>query len=119
VFSWFASTQPDGLEWSIARTTGHTELQTTQSALHGKLAAVQKQLGLLVGYKFPLNAKPLSSEVTPTRSVVPEETWPAVDPATSLAGVIGGGVTLALVLCLGYLFRRRTIRALPADRREN
>lgn len=108
LLSWFASAQPDGLEWSIARTTGHPELTSAESALHARLAAVQKKLALFADYKFDLNAEPGSTTApAKTDQGVAEEVWPAVDSSTSLAGVIGGLATLALVLGVGYLLRRR------------
>jgi CDP-diglyceride synthetase len=36
--------------------------------------------------------------------------WPDVKPGTSLAGVIGGAVTLALVMAVGFALRRRRSR---------
>lgn len=65
VLSWFASSKPDGLEWSIVHTTD--------------VAA----------------------------AVAEAPAWPAVDADASLAGVVGGTVTLALVLVVGYWLRRR------------
>ena len=38
---------------------------------------------------------------------LPRSVWPAVDADASLAGVIGGALTLALVLAVGYWLRRR------------
>lgn len=62
VGSWFASTQPDGLEWSIARTSGATE-QTdharswpavdTSTSLEGLLGAAAT-LSLILGIGFLL-----------------------------------------------------------------
>lgn len=113
VFSWFASVQPDGLEWSIARTTGHSELQATESALHARLSAVQKKLALFADYKFTLAAKPSTPEVAtrPGAGKVAKPVWPAVDAGTSLAGIIGGAATLTLVMGVGFLLRRRKARA--------
>jgi cobalt/nickel transport system permease protein len=36
-----------------------------------------------------------------------EEAWPAVDPGTSTAGVLGGLGTLLLVVTVAYLLRPR------------
>ena len=112
VFSWFASVQPDGLEWSIARTTGHPELPATESALHASLSAIQKKLALFEDYKFTLYAKPDTPDIATSSGAgkVAKQVWPAVDAGTSLAGIIGGAATLTLVLGLGYLLRRRKSR---------
>jgi len=106
--SWFASSQPDGLEWSIARTTRQAGLESPQSGLHAKLSEVQKSLSLLADYKFDLAAKPATPALAPALGqATPEAAWPAVDASTSLAGVIGGAATLALVLALGFVLRRK------------
>ncbi len=94
VLSWFASTQPDGLEWSIGKITGRTELTATESALHARLARWQQQLAVLPDYQFAGAAKDRPA-----------------DAARSLSGLIGGAVTFALVALLAYLFRRRSRRA--------
>jgi len=57
VVSWFASTHPDGLEWSIAKVTG--------------------------------------------KEVSPSEPWPAVNVGTSVSGIAGGFLTLALAILIG------------------
>jgi cobalt/nickel transport system permease protein len=108
VLSWFASSQPDGLEWSIAGTTGQAELQAPPSTLHTKLSSVQKSLSVFSNYKFDLTPKPSTPALAlAPDQATPQEVWPTVDTGTSLAGVIGGGATLVLVLALGYWLRRR------------
>jgi cobalt/nickel transport system permease protein len=108
VVSWFASSQPDGLEWSIARLTGSPEIAAGDSALHDRLSGIQKKTGLLADYKFPLDAIGLSAGTLPATAspVAAEETWPAVQASTSLAGVVGGLATLILVSLFGLLLRR-------------
>ncbi|MDI1246453.1 MAG: energy-coupling factor ABC transporter permease [Rhodoferax sp.] len=106
--SWFASSQPDGLEWSIARTTGHAGLASPHSKLHAKLSELQNSLSLFVDYKLKLTSTPAAAAVVPaTGQVTPQEAWPAGDASTSLAGLIGGVVTFTLVLALGYVLRRK------------
>lgn len=100
VFSWFASSQPDGLEWSIARVTGQQELTAEGSELHAQLAALRAKTTVFPDYA-PIEAD------APTEPGAAEPAWPAVDGGTSLAGVVGGGATLALVLLLGWVIRRR------------
>jgi len=65
VLSWFASTQPDGLEWSIAHAAG-----------------------------------------VPVVHADPPAPWPDVDPGISLTGMIGGSLTLLLVMGVGFGLRR-------------
>ena len=51
-FSLFASERPDGLEWSIDRTTGGKELKMEEEGVHGAVAALQEKLAFLPGYTF-------------------------------------------------------------------
>ena len=43
IFSWFASSHPDGLEWSIFKTSGTGELTTPAKGVHSKLSVIQKR----------------------------------------------------------------------------
>jgi cobalt/nickel transport system permease protein len=111
--SWFASSHPDGLEWSIERATGQTELAAPPSEAHAKLFAWQTATALFKDYTWDLQEKPASSllktGVGDSKSIA-EAVWPAIDAGTSLAGIVGGVLTLVLVLGVGYLLRRRTTR---------
>jgi hypothetical protein len=46
-------------------------------------------------------------------TTTPAAPWPAIEAATSLAGLAGAGATLLLVLTLAWLLRRRTRRVHP------
>jgi cobalt/nickel transport system permease protein len=97
--SWFASTQPDGLEWSVARAAGGELAPSTQPGLHARLANAQRRTAWFAGYDLPSFGVPSAA---PRR-----ETWPDVKPGTSLAGVVGGTTTLALIVAVGWALRRR------------
>ena len=73
ILSWFASPQPDGLEWSLARAA---RFEQRKPAVPSAPAA-----------------------------------WPDVAAGTSVDGVVGGMVTLALVLAVGLALRSRRARA--------
>lgn len=111
--SWFASSHPDGLEWSIERVTGQTEIAAPTSEVHTKLSAWQSATALIKDYTWNFQGKstpsPLKTSVDKSKSVA-EPDWPTVDAGTSLAGVVGGLLTLGLVLGVSYLLRRRTTR---------
>ncbi len=102
VASWFASTDPDGLEWSIARTAGKEEVAGREDGVHGNLADLQAKTAFLPDYGFK----------APERDAPPAETWPAVSAGTSLSGIVGGAMTLALACLIGIALRAR-----PALRR--
>jgi cobalt/nickel transport system permease protein len=100
VVAWFASSRPDGLEWSIGRVTGREEFEGTGRGLPGRLSQVQEKTALLPDYTLPSREgdRPARQEGA---------SWPAVDPGTSLAGVVGALLTLALAVLLGFVFSRR------------
>jgi cobalt/nickel transport system permease protein len=107
LLSWFASSNPDGLEWSIARVTGKPDIETDSTSVHQTLAKWQHQIAAMPDYKFALPTHPRSDAPDSAKS---EEAWPAVDAGTSLAGVLGGLGTLVLVTGIGYLLRPRRAR---------
>lgn len=109
-FAWFASTRPDGLEWSIAGVTGSEELPAAeQPGIKAGLATLQKRLAFLPDYGFPVvaeSAAPAQGEE--------KVAWPAVDRGTSTAGLVGGLMTLALAGVVGVALRRgRQTRRAP------
>lgn len=99
VLSWFAATDPDGLEWSIEKAAGTPELAAPDTGVHAWLKALQDKAALLPDYDFPRTAQAAAPEAP--------EHWPAIAPGTSLAGVVGGAVTLALAWGIALALRRR------------
>jgi cobalt/nickel transport system permease protein len=104
VLSWFASTHPDGLEWSIAGTSGQEELEAPEG-IHQVFADIQKVTAFLpdYGFKAPEEEKPAGAEAE-------NGAWPAVSGGTSVSGLVGGSLTLALAVITGLLisyFKRR------------
>ena len=95
--AWFASAHPDGLEWSIAGVTGKGELDAPEEGLHSWLAKLQDKTAFLPGYGF----KP-SGEESGAPSVA---AWPAVDPGTSVSGLVGGLLTLGLTLLIALALK--------------
>lgn len=104
VVSWFASSHPDGLEWSIAGITGTEELEAPGTGAHAVLSHIQRWTALLPDYNFKPEAEAAAEK--------PEEGgWPAVEPGTSLAGIIGSIITLVMALGIGYALRRWSRKA--------
>lgn len=85
IVSWFASSHPDGLEWSIAKAAGTEEIHGPATTVHDQLAATQEKTSFLPDYGF-----------------VGESTR----AGTTTAGLIGSAITLAVILGLGFLMRR-------------
>jgi len=100
MLSWFASTNPDGLEWSMFKVSGKEELEADSGVHHG-LGALQQKTAFLPDYGFK-KAEPegaAESEGAPA--------WPAPDAGTSLSGIIGGILTLLVAVAIGFLLKRR------------
>lgn len=83
LFSWFSSELPDGLEWSMQRITGETELAEPGGAVHGAAAWIQGVTSILPDYQLPGE----------------------IQAGTSLAGILGGIMTLVLITAVGLLIR--------------
>jgi cobalt/nickel transport system permease protein len=96
LISWFASTHPDGLEWSISRSTGKEELESSKKGLYAWLAELQEKTAFLPDYGFKESKKEASRGA-----------WPAVDSGTSLSGLLGGALTLITLVLIGVLLKRR------------
>lgn len=104
VATWFASTKPDGLEWSLARTTGQEDVAGSRSRIHQKLAALQKKTALLAHYGLQKTESAVSSV---TQSEPESNPWPTPDAERSLSGIVGGAMTLALACLIGWTLKRR------------
>ena len=105
VLSLFASTNPDGLEWSMFKTSGKGKLQASDS-IHKIFGEIQAKTAFLPGYnikaKETVNTeKSVNTEKTKTK----EEALPSVSGGRSLSGVIGGGLTLILASIIGFALR--------------
>ncbi|HEY8465131.1 MAG TPA: energy-coupling factor ABC transporter permease [Bacillota bacterium] len=98
VLAWFASAQPDGLEWSLLQATGE-EAVFNNSAVHRWFAALQERLAFLPDYNFK------------RKNTVPEQVSSnLVDLGTSAAGIAGVGLTLGMLLLTGFGLRRAAHR---------
>jgi len=97
VLSWFASPNPDGLEWSLARASGTAELKSPDGGIHDRLAGIQSRTALLPDYGLP-SAQPRDGG---------EDAWPDVKAGKSVAGLVGALATLVLVVAAAFALRRR------------
>ncbi len=102
--SWFASKNPDGLEWAIARVTGKQELKGPEQGVHGALAALQAKAALLPGYSF---GKPAEAKNEAPMPGAEKDKGDGSDAGAGLAGIIGSLMTLALAFLAGFLLKKR------------
>ncbi|BBB89465.1 MAG TPA: energy-coupling factor ABC transporter permease [Methylomusa anaerophila] len=99
-FSWFASSNPDGLEWAIFNTSGEEEL-AAPAGIHKVLAELQEKIAFLPDYNFKQSEPPSSQPASAEAKNEAEPAWPAVDTGTSVAGIIGALLTLLLAYFVG------------------
>lgn len=108
LFSWFASSHPDGLEWSIEKVTGKPEVDA-EDTLHQTFARLQAGIAPMPDYQFAQPEQPAAEGAGETDAAA--EAWPVIDAGTSTAGVLGGLGTLVLIVAVGYLLRPRRTRS--------
>ncbi|MBU0965788.1 MAG: energy-coupling factor ABC transporter permease [Proteobacteria bacterium] len=104
VVSWFASENPDGLEWAIAKVTGSEEVTGTEDGVHSMLAGLQEKLAFLPDYSFKENAAPAEEGVAYAGEAKADET---ARLGTSVAGGVGALLTLVLAFFIGFILKRR------------
>lgn len=96
--AWFASANPDGLEWAIERVAGTEELEGATAAAHERAGAIQERTSFLPDYGFAGGEEAAGSD----------EAWPAVDLGTTTAGIVGAAITLGIAAAIGLVLRRRS-----------
>jgi cobalt/nickel transport system permease protein len=102
VLSWFASANPDGLEWSMAKVSGKQELESKEK-INEAAKSLQEKTAFLPDYGFKKhNSVPgVPAPKEESRS------WPAVDAGTSVAGIVGGIITLVFAAVIGLVLKKR------------
>jgi len=90
--SWFASTHPDGLEWSVGKITGKDELPGDGRGISPWLKDIQEKTAFLPDYGFRGTEKK-------------DKTWPGINPETSVSGIVGSAIVLGFVLLIGVGIR--------------
>jgi cobalt/nickel transport system permease protein len=91
--SWLASANPDGLEWSVSRTAG-AALGEPAGGVRAALARLQAAIAPFPGYGLG----------APGSRAAP-------DAGTSVSGIAGAGMTLALVMAAAWGLRALRRRA--------
>ncbi|MCK9363217.1 MAG: energy-coupling factor ABC transporter permease [Syntrophales bacterium] len=91
--SWFASTHPDGLEWSIEKVTGKGELREAERGIARVLRGIQEKTAFLPDYGL----KPEG----PDPKKVEAMAWPGIKAETSVSGIVGAVVVLGMIVLIG------------------
>lgn len=95
--SWISSANPDGLEWSIEKASGRSELPKQERGIMQALKSIQDKTAFLPNYGF---RKP---EVTEDGKGQPS--WPAIETGRSVSGIVGAAIVLAAVLLIGIIVK--------------
>jgi len=104
--SWFASDRPDGLEWAIDQASRKSDLAAPQEGRQGMPAGVQEE-------KTALQPDDRSFAPGGGQTAV-DLSWSGVQVDTSIAGLVGGILTLVLIAGVGLLLRWRRPREVPS-----
>lgn len=107
--SWFASTHPDGLEWSIEKAYGKPDLEA-RGDVQATLSTIQDKTAFLPDYDFRASAE------NGAAAAEQPESWPSVNSGTSVSGIVGAGLTAALAVLVGLLLRRLSAKAREPQR---
>ncbi|MBF0228660.1 MAG: energy-coupling factor ABC transporter permease [Desulfamplus sp.] len=105
VLSWFASSNPDGLEWAMFKTSGVEELKT-QEGIHTSLSAIQEKIAFLPDYGFKSNELSESNKSSENPNLVDSDSN-IVNAGTSVSGLVGGTLTLLFTVVIGVALKRR------------
>jgi cobalt/nickel transport system permease protein len=96
--SWFASTHPDGLEWSIEKVTGKGDLSEQVDGIAAILKGIQEKTAFLPGYNFKRAGNEPNKEAA-------APAWPGIDAGASAAGIIGAAIVLGMIVLIGLGIR--------------
>ncbi|MBI5633142.1 MAG: energy-coupling factor ABC transporter permease [Nitrospirae bacterium] len=94
--SWFASSNPDGLEWSIRKLVGSPGLREAERSATPALTSLQGKTALLPDYNFRQSGEQTNRGV---------DSGPASHYGTSVSGIAGAGLVLFVVLLIGMMIR--------------
>jgi len=100
--SWFASTNPDGLEWSISKTSGKRDLEKPSEDLRAVLGDIQEKTAILPEYGLKQEQRRDSGKPEPG---LPTES--VVDLGSTVSGLVGVILTLLLAGAAGVLLKWR------------
>ncbi|MHC1696822.1 MAG: energy-coupling factor ABC transporter permease [Geobacteraceae bacterium] len=104
IISWYASAHPDGLEWAIAKVTGTEEIAEPESGILPAFASLQQKTSFFPEYSLP---GPAESSAGGDAAQGTATSASIVDLGTSVAGIVGSLLTLAIASLAAFLLRKR------------
>lgn len=105
--SWFASVNPDGLEWSIEKVYGKPELPEKEHGIITTLKQIQEKIAILPDYTF----KKSEQSKEENNKDGNEEKYPNIDPGTTVSGILGSIIVMLVLFGTGFLikiFKKKT-----------
>jgi cobalt/nickel transport system permease protein len=96
--SWFASSHPDGLEWSIEKVYGKPKLPEQETGIGVLLKGIQEKTAFLPDYIFKKEDTPKGKEASGGEG----NAWPNVEAGTSVSGILGSVMMLGLIFLIGF-----------------
>lgn len=107
ILSWFASSNPDGLEWSIRKISGRTDMPDHGEGIADQVKKVQETTALLPDYNFPVTDQKAGDDES--------RHWPTAETGKSISGVLGAGLVLLAIVLAAMIMKigrkgARTIR---------
>ncbi len=99
IISWFASSKPDGLEWSILKTAGRTTIES-QDSIYSKFSEIQDKIAVFPDYSFK------DAKETQKGNIESGEVHSDVNNVeTSISGILGGIFILVMVIITGFIIK--------------
>lgn len=103
IFSWFASSYPDGLEWSIGKVFGKTELRDHDQGNASRMKDIQHRTAILPDYGFPADGQDAENDGFRRGS--------PVNAGTSVSGLLGGAIVLLFIILAAAIMKAGRKRA--------
>lgn len=98
--SWFASANPDGLEWSIIKVFGGPEVPEQKNGVASLLKKLQETTAFLPEYKFKTGENKAGGQ-----GPGEDDKTPAAKAETSISGILGSAMVLGLIFLTGFGIR--------------
>jgi cobalt/nickel transport system permease protein len=103
--SWFASSNPDGLEWSIEKVFGKPELPEQERGIAPAFKKLQEKTAFLPDYNFKAGENKAGGQGYGKGSGSDEKTLPPAKTGTSVSGILGSAMVISLILLIGIGLR--------------
>ncbi|MCL1833110.1 MAG: energy-coupling factor ABC transporter permease [Leptospirales bacterium] len=103
----FASSLPDGLEWSIFKTAGVEELENPESELYSNLEKIRERTSIFPDYNFKEPEEVLDKdEEQENVSANVEKSSPINESmGTTVSGIVGAVIVLLFIISIGFFIR--------------